>query len=142
MATALEQLACENPSENAVIASILAPIRSLFGISKHETLFLYAWILLIIIYLILYYFVPLSIVNSENGFLSGRRVFLSTLIIFFLIVAAYVIWFRQRACKTKYEKAEYYVVGRRPSEPAYLNQAVERVSSMSNGRMKTEWTPQ
>ena len=66
MATALEQLACENPNENAILASLLAPIRSLFGISRHESLFLYAWLLLIIIYLIVYYIVPLSILNSEK----------------------------------------------------------------------------
>jgi len=141
MATALEQLACENPTENAIMASILAPLRSLFGISKHETLFVYAWVLVIVIYLVLYFVVPLSIVNSENGFLSGRRVFISTLIIFFLMVAAYVIWTRQGACNVKLGKAEYFVMGRKPSEPAYLNQAIERVASKS-GRPKTEWSPQ
>lgn len=128
MATALEQLACENPGENPIMASVLAPIRSLFGISKHETLFLYAWVLIIVIYLILYYVVPLSIVNSENGFISGRRVFLSTLVVFFLAVTAYAIWYRQRACDIKLKKAEYYVIGRKPSLPPYLGQAVKRVS--------------
>ncbi len=141
MATALEQLACENPGENAIMASLLAPVRSLFGISKHETLFLYAWILVIVIYLILYYIVPLSIVNSENGFLSGRRVFISTLLIFFLIVAAYTIWTRRTACNNKSSKAMYYVVGKKPSEPSYLNQAINRVSS-SSGRPSTDWNPQ
>jgi hypothetical protein len=141
MATALEQLACENPYENAVKASILAPIRSLFGISKHETLFLYAWALIIVIYLLLYFVVPLSIINSENGFLSGRRVFISTIVIFFLMVAAYAIWTRRTACDIKLKKAEYYVLGRKPSEPSYLNQAVRRVVSTS-GRPKTEWAPQ
>ena len=144
MATALEQLACENPEESPIIGSLLAPVRSLLGFSKHEFLFVYAWILVIAIYVTLYYALQLSILNSENGFLSGRRVLISTLIIFGLIVIAYVIWTRDAACKAKRAKAAYYVLGRRPSEPGYLSQAVHRVQSFpeNRGRKHQAWSPQ
>lgn len=144
MATALEQLACENPSENPIFASFAAPIRAIFGFSKHETLFIYAWIFLILIYIVVYYVLPLSILNSENGFLSGRRVFLSSLLIFFLCIVALVIWYRQTACDTKKAKAAYYVLGRRPEMPGYLSQATNRIQQQpeQRGRDVTPWKPQ
>ena len=144
MATALEQLACENPTESPIFASLVAPLRAILGFSKHETLFIYAWIFLIIVYLVIYYLLPLSILNSENGFLSGRRVFISSLIIFSLFIVAYVIWFRQSACDTKRAKAAYYVLGRRPEMPGYLEQATKRVlqEPEQRGRMPTPWAPQ
>lgn len=144
MATALEQLACENPSENPIIASFLAPIRAIFGLSKHETLFIYAWIFIILIFLIVYYLLPLSILNSENGFLSGRRVFMSTVVIFFMFIVAFVIWYRQSACDIKKSKAAYYVLGKRPELPGYLQQATNRIQQQEEqrGRRVTPWRPQ
>jgi len=144
MATALEQLACENASENVLVAAFLAPIRSFFGISKHETLFAFAWAVIIILWLVVYFVVPISFLNSVNGFKSGSRTVISTLVIFFFVVVGYVLWTRDRACRVKREKAKYYVQGHRPYQPKYLTQAIERVQSEDKNRMRevTPWKPQ
>jgi uncharacterized membrane protein len=109
MATVLEQLACENPKESPLVAAIAAPIRSIFGLSKHESLFLYAWVLLILLWIILYYLVPLSFLNSSNGFRSGSRTLIWSLVIFALVIIGYVLWARKSACASKRDKAEYFV---------------------------------
>jgi hypothetical protein len=144
MATVLEQLACENPKESPLVAAIAAPIRSIFGLSKHESLFLYAWVLLILLWIILYYLVPLSFLNSSNGFRSGSRTLIWSLVIFALVIIGYVLWARKSACASKRDKAEYFVKGQRPNAPAYLSRGIERVQSLekNRGRSPTSWRPQ
>jgi hypothetical protein len=143
MATILEQLACENPNESTLFAALVAPIRSIVGWSKHETLFFFAWIVLILIWLLLYFVVPLSFINTSNGFRSGFVTLISTVIIFAILVATYVLWARSIACDRKVQKAEYYVFGRRPAQPGYLTSAITRVKSLTEnrGRSDTPWRP-
>ena len=144
MATAFEQLACENSDENILLAALLSPIRAFFGFSKHETLFAIAWAFIIILWLLIYYLVPISFLNSINGFKSGFRTVISTLVVFFLTIVGYVLWMRDTACRTKAAKAEYYVKGHRPYQPKYLTQAVARVQSLEKNRSRemTPWKPQ
>jgi hypothetical protein len=142
MATVLEQLACERKSENMYWATILAPPRAMFGISNYGLgMLLYAWALIILLYLVLYFLVPLCILNSVNGFRSGSAVLISSLILFALIVMVYVIWNRKKACQSKEEKLQYYVKGVRPSSPKYLQSAIERVQAFPQniGRQPTRW---
>jgi NADH:ubiquinone oxidoreductase subunit 3 (subunit A) len=144
MASVTEQVSCEHPYESTLPAAFIAPVRALFGWSQHETLFVYAWLLLIVIYLILYFLVPVSFLNSTNGFLNGWITLLSTFIIFFILVFVYVLWTRDQACRIKSLKARYYVFGRKPGQPRYLSQAIERIQSnpANRGRPTVPWTPQ
>jgi len=144
MASVLEQFACENPEETTFYAAFVAPVRSLFGFSKHESLFIYAWIVLILIYIILYFVIPTSFLNSNNGFKSGWVTLLYTLLLFAVISFIYVLWVRDTACNLKSIKAAYYVFGRKPAQPKYLEQAIERVQSLPENRDRrpTNWRPQ
>jgi hypothetical protein len=144
MATALEQLSCENPEENPIYAAFFSPIRAIFGLTQHETLFFYAWIVLITIWLIIYYVFPISALNSSNGFRSGFKTFLSTLLVFSLFCVAYVLWTRETSCKIKRQKALYYVKGIRPAMPKFLETAVKKVQSMEENQKKPPmpWQPQ
>ena len=141
MATALEQLSCENPLENALSAAFLAPFRAIFGISKHDTLFLYAWVFLLMIYIGLYFLVPICFLNSDNGFISGKRTTMSALLLFVLFVWTYAVWNRDAACASKRKKALYYLVGQKPDMPAYLNGAVNRIA-LKSARKENNWSPQ
>jgi hypothetical protein len=143
MATVLEQLACERPSENIVYATILAPIRAFFGFSAHQSMLLYAWALVLTIYLILFFLVPISFLNSSNGFKSGFVVLVSTVVIFSIVVMTYVLWNRKTACASKKEKLEYYVVGRRPQPPTYLESAIQRVTARQENKYREpeQWNP-
>jgi hypothetical protein len=144
MATVLEQFSCENASEATFTASIVGPIRSLLGMSKHESLFIYAWIVLLIIYLLLYFVVPISFLNSSNGFRNGWITLVWTLVIFFIMGIVYILWTRESACKSKLIKSSYYVYGRKPAQPTYLSQAVERVQSLPGNRNRpvSRWEAQ
>jgi hypothetical protein len=53
MATAFEQLACENSSENILFAALVSPARAFFGFSQHETLFALAWAYILILWLLI-----------------------------------------------------------------------------------------
>lgn len=143
MATVLEQLACERPSENIVYATLLAPVRAFFGFSAHQSMLLYAWALVLSLYLILFFLVPISFLNSSNGFKSGFVVLVSTIIIFSILVMTYVLWNRKKACASKKEKLEYYVLGRRPQAPQYLESAIARVASKQENKYRDpeNWRP-
>lgn len=141
MASVLEQLACENPDESLLIAALVAPIRAIAGWSKHESLFVYAWIALVVIWLLLYYAIPLSFLNSSNGLLDVTRVFVSTLLIFAALVIAYVSWARKGACARKLAKASYRVYGIKPGQPGYLYDAVKRVEFENPDKPESEWQP-
>jgi hypothetical protein len=144
MATALEQMACEHHTESTLQATLLAPLRTLFGWSFHQTLFVYAWVFILLTYLVLYYVVPISILNSSNGFRSGARVLISTLIIFSISVMTYVVWARSAACAIKRSKALYHLRGHRMSMPAFLGDAVKSVQSeeRNRGREIMQWKPE
>jgi len=114
-----------------------APFRAFFSISVHETIYVYSWLYILFVYLILYFVVPLSIVNSSNGFKSGSVVLISSLIIFAISVMAYVIWFRESACKSKRGKALYYLEGRKAYPPKYLEAGIDVV----NDKPEIDWTP-
>lgn len=141
MASVLEQLACENPAESTIKAALLAPVRSLFNMSQHESLFVYAWLLLIGIWLLVYYVVPASFLNTVNGFKNATRVLVSTLVLFALIVVAYVSWARKAACESKEIKASYYVLGVKPGQPRFLSRGVLRAQSDDPLRQPSEWEP-
>lgn len=142
MATVLEQLSCENPNETAWFAALASPVRAILGLSINETVFVYAWMGIVALWLILYFLTPLSYLNSSNGFLSGQRTTITTVVIFALVIIAYVVWTRDSACRVKKLKANYYVVGRKPSMPPFLEQAVKRVASRPEniGRAESTWT--
>ena len=88
-------------------------------------------------YLVLYFVVPLSFVNSSNGFKSGAVVLVYSLLIFAISVMAYVVWFRESACKTKRAKALYYLEGRKAYPPKYLEAGIDVV----NDRPEVPWIP-
>jgi len=142
MATVFEQVACENPANDTLYSAFLAPVRSLFNMSKHESLFIYAWLLLIIIYILIYYAVPISFLNSNNGFKSGWVTLVSTLVIYSIIVIVFVLWTHDSACQSKAIKAAYYVYGKRPLAPRYLSKAIDRVQSLPDNRNRkpVKWT--
>ena len=142
MATVLEQISCENPSETTWFAAIASPLRAVLGLSINETVFVYAWMVIIALWLILYFVAPLSYLNSSNGFRSGRQTTIVTFVVFALMIVAYVLWTRDSACRVKKLKAEYYVVGRKPYMPPYLEKAVNRVVAKPEnvGRAEATWT--
>ena len=142
MATVLEQVSCENPNETTWFAAIASPLRGLFGLSLNENVFVYAWLLLIALWLVLYFVAPLSYLNSSNGFLSGRTTTITAIVIFSLVAVAYVLWTRDSACAIKRAKAEYYVAGRKPIMPAFLEKAVNRVVAKPEnvGRAVSSWS--
>jgi magnesium-transporting ATPase (P-type) len=142
MATVLEQVSCENPANDTLYSAFLAPVRSLFNMSKHESLFIYAWLTLVVIYILIYYAVPISFLNSNNGFKSGWVTLVSTLIIYTIIVIVFVLWTHDSACQSKAKKAAYYVYGKRPLAPRYLSKAIERVQSLpaNRDRKPIQWT--
>ena len=144
MASALEQLSCENPDENPIYAALLSPIRAIFGLTLHETLFFYAWIVLITTWLVIYYVFPIGALNSVNGFRSGYRTLVSSVLLFSLICVAYTIWTRDASCRIKRQKAEYYVKGIRPGSPKFLQTAIKKVQSLEKNQKKepTPWLPQ
>ena len=145
MATVLEQLACEVPSESAPMATFKAPFRAILGFSAHESVFFYCWVAVIAIYLILYFAVPLSILNSSNGFKSGSVVLVWTLIIFSVVLMAYVIWNRSTACESKRTKALYYLRGQRASVPrgfsAAIDHAIDDSLKKNSGLKPVPWVP-
>jgi hypothetical protein len=144
MATVLEQLACERKSENIFVATLLAPPRAFFGISNYGFgLLLYSWALIIILYIVLYFFVPLCFLNSSNGFRSGSAVTISTVVIFAVIVMIYVLWARKGACESKERKLQYYLKGRRPDSPRYLENAIQRVTAKPENKLRPlePWRP-
>jgi hypothetical protein len=142
MATVLEQVSCENASESTWFAAFASPLRTLLGLSVNETVFVYAWIFIIGLWLLLYFAAPLSSLNSSNGFRSGRQTTIVTVIVFVLVLVAYVLWTRDSACRVKKIKALYYVAGRKPSMPAYLEKAVNRVAAKPEniGRFESSWS--
>ena len=139
----LEQLACEVPSESAPLAMLKAPFRAFLGFSVHESVYFYSWLLILALYLVLYFIVPISVLNSSNGFKSGAVVLLWSLILFAVIVMAYVIWNRSSACESKRQKALHYLNGRKASLPRVFASAAQRAAAIEidrrSGREPVPW---
>ena len=145
MASVLEQLACEVPSESALMATFKAPFRAILGLSEHESVFFYCWIVLLAIYLILYFLLPLSIFNSSNGFKSGSVVLIWSVALFSVVLMAYVIWNRSSACESKRSKALFYLRGQRAAVPRgftpAVNHAIDEELKSNSGLKATPWSP-
>jgi hypothetical protein len=140
MASVLEQLACEVPTESAPTATFKAPFRAILGFSAHDSIYFYSWLTIIMLYIVIYFFLPLCSLNSSNGFKSGQVVLISSFVIFAIVVMAYVIWNRNAACESKRGKALFYLQGRKALLPNYLQPAAEHVinETKKNG---FPWTP-
>jgi len=141
MATVLEQLACEVPSESAPTATLKAPFRAILGFSAHESVYFYSWITILAIYLILYFAMPLNALNSYNGFKSGSVVLVSSLVIFAIVVMAYVVWNRSAACASKRTKALYYLKGIRAEPPRGFEAAIARAADIKQSPETADWKP-
>jgi hypothetical protein len=104
MVSKLDTIACENKSESMAAAVLLSPFRTLLGNSRDSTVWVYCWAFLIGLYLLLYYVVPNTFLNTYQGFKSGWMSVLWSLAIFFLCIATLILWTRRSACaKTKLE---------------------------------------
>jgi hypothetical protein len=79
-------------------AVLLSPFRTLLGNSRDSTVWFYCWAFLIALYLLLYYVVPNTFLNTYQGFKSGWMSVLWSLAIFFLCIATLILWTRRSAC--------------------------------------------
>ena len=137
------------PSENSISATVRAPFRSILGFSVHESVVFYSWFVLIGIYLVLYFVLPISLLNSSNGFKSGYVVMIWSVVIFSIIIMAYVVWNHSAACKSKRQKALYYLQGRKASPPKSMIAAIENALDKNMKEVKfggtekvpIDWTP-
>jgi len=128
MATVTEQIACENPNESLWYALLQSMPRLLLGQSALDNMIAYAWFIIIFLYVFLY-FLPKCFLNSVNGFRNARRIIISTFVIFVLLVFLIIVYFRTKSCASKRLKATYHVLGKKPSAPMYLSNAIQRVIS-------------
>lgn len=144
MSTVLEELACANPDEGQYVAAFARPFLSLFGIAQQTELVFVLWAVVVLIWVVLYYALPVCFLNSSNGFKSGYVVSAWSLALFIVITAIYVLWSRESACKSKRGKALYYVRGQKPALPKEFERAAERVMNKpyNFGRPTSTWSPQ
>ena len=127
MATALQTLACYDETEGTLWAAVKAPFVALRLTSSYESMFFFAYILLLAIWLILYYLAPICTLNSSNGIRQGYIVTLSTVILWSLLIAVFVLWFRKGACEARAELDK--TLTRNRKLPLFLKSAVNRVRS-------------
>jgi type VI protein secretion system component VasK len=117
----LETIACENSSESLTSAVLLSPFRTLFGKSSDQTLWAYCWLFLLVLYVIIYFALPNTFLNTYQGFKSGWVTLLWTLGIFFILVATYILYFRKSACMSKLERKNKKI-----EVPSWLQAAIDR----------------
>jgi len=130
MSSALQSIACENSDENLWYALAMSIPRTIFGYSSSDSLIVYIWVCIILLYLLLSFVVPICFLNSSNNIRSPYVVFVSTLSIVVVLVFIIILWYRPYACKQSRLKggiASY--LGTRNSEykiPKGLSSAIER----------------
>jgi len=80
--------------------------RTIFGLSRSENILFYTWAFILVLYLFLYFLLPLCFLNSSNGLLNAQTVLISTISIFSGIILILVIFYRTSSCEAVSKKQE------------------------------------
>jgi hypothetical protein len=99
---------------------IFGPILNLFDI-RRSGVWVFSLGLFAIIYVLIYYVLPINFVNSTDGqYINQTRAIVSTIVIYYLLSTFLVSFLTDRGCKDLEEQAKAYLFNEAPPIPATL----------------------
>jgi O-antigen ligase len=97
-------------NEGKYINVVVAPVWNLFPLANNILPFLFSISLLVVIYMLLYYSLPIGFWNStDNQYVDSNRCILTSLITYYVISVVLTAVLHNRGCSDIQEQAREYI---------------------------------
>jgi hypothetical protein len=118
--------------------TIISPVWNLFDISRPFVLF-FSWFLFIAFYILLYYAVPISFLNSSDGqYVSGGRTVVVTIVLYYLVSILLIGVLQDQGCKDLEEQASAYLYSTPASIPSTLQDTADELYRRRLSKVRSE----